>query len=150
VTLRIAGIRTTVCGLISLACQTTQPLAPFNASLVQTCAPWDGPAVALFLTDEPSTAAYPQPPYSGITVYRSVPEALGHRFDVGPATQDIGNAQICPAAGECQPVRAASVTFRGLAADSTVAITYRLELTSGRVITGQARARLHPLMEMCG
>jgi len=79
-----------------------------------------------------------------------VPEVLGHRFDVGPATQNIGSAQSCPATGECQPARAASVTFRGLSADSTVALTYRLELISGRVITGEARARLHPQMEMCG
>lgn len=149
-TLRIACIRTTVAGLISLACQTTQPVAPLNASLVQTCAPFDGPAVTLFLTDEPSEAAYPPAPYSGITIYRSVSEVQGHRFDVGPGTQNIGNAQICPATGECEPAQAAAVTFRALEADSTVAVTYRLELVSGRVITGQTRARLHPRAEMCG
>ena len=150
-TLRIAGIRATVCGLIALACQTTQPLSPpLNAALVQTCAPFDGPAIALFLTDQPAVATYPQPPYSGITIYRSVSEVLDRQFDVSPATQNLGSAQICPATGECQTAKAASVTFRGLAADSTVEVTYRLEPTSGKPITGQGRARLHPAAGMCG
>jgi hypothetical protein len=118
--------------------------------VIPTCAPWDGPAVALFLTERPATRGYPAAPYSSITVYRGLTDVLGRRFEVGPATSNLGFAQDCPKIDACSPARAATVTFGGLNSDSTIAVTYRLELHSGRVLGGQIRPRLYPPAGFCG
>jgi hypothetical protein len=146
-----ASIGATIGGLLALAClpQETRDPAP-NVALVQTCAPWDGPAIALFVTDQPAVATYPSPPYSSITIYRSVSEVLNRSFEVGVTTQNVGSGGVCPAMGECTPARTATVSFGGLEADSTVAVTYRIEASPDRVIAGKGRARLNPAHEMCG
>ena len=144
-------IEATVSGLIALACQAPRTLAPtLNAALVPTCAPWDGPAIALFLTEQPAVATHPQPPYWSITVYRSISDIVGQDFVVSAETQNLGQGQVCPSVGECYPAPMASVSFREFNADSTVEVTYRIELTSDSVITGRGRARLHPASGRCG
>jgi hypothetical protein len=151
VTDHTSSVGAVVCGLLALACTAPEslPSAP-NAALVQTCAPWDGPAVALFLTDQPAVATYPSAPYAAIMVYRSISAVVGHHFDVSPESQNLGQAQICPAVGECQPANGASVSFRELRADSTVEVEYRLDLAPNRVMTGKGRARFYPTAALCG
>ena len=150
-TARGSCIEATVCGLVALACQAPEiPAHTLNAALVQTCAPFDGPAIALFLTERPPVAAYPEPPYWAITVYRSISDVLGRDFDVSLETQNLGQGQVCPSVGACYPAPEASVSFRRLDADSTVEVTYRFVLSSDSVITGGARARLHPAAGRCG
>jgi hypothetical protein len=138
-------------GMIALACTAPESLGPgLNAALVQTCAPWDGPAVALFLTDQPAVATYPTPPYSAITVYKGVSEVMGRHFTVSPDSQNVGYANACPAVGDCQPARSASVTFHQLDADSTVEVEYRIDFALNRIVSGRVRARLHPAAGFCG
>ena len=145
------SIGATLCGLLALGCTTPDMVDPsLNGALVQTCAPWDGPAVALFLTDQPAVATYPSAPYSSIVVYRSVSDVLGKRFDVSPETQNVGYAQICPSGGECQPARGAWVSFGAFNADSTVRVEYRIDMAPDRVMRGKARARFHPTAALCG
>ncbi|HEU5218753.1 MAG TPA: hypothetical protein VFU23_08835 [Gemmatimonadales bacterium] len=137
-------------GLLPPGC-TSNPTGPsLNAALVPTCAPWDGPAVALFLTDRLAVTTYPAAPYVSITVYHGVPDILNQRFDVTATSQNVGFAQQCPAQGGCITAQAASVTFGGQDADSTIDVTYRLKLDAGRVISGSARARLYPQQVFCG
>lgn len=148
---RAGSLKAMICGTAVLACTAPEALEPApNAALVQTCAPWDGPAIALFLTDQPAVATFPARPYSAITIYRGLPEVLGHHFDVGPEIQDLGRGEICPATGECRPAQVASVTFGQLDADSTVQVTYRLEAPPERAMGGTGRARLHPATGFCG
>ena len=145
------SIGATICGLFALGCASPDMVDPsLNGALVQTCAPWDGPAVALFLTDQPAVATYPSAPYSSIVVYRSLSAALGKRFDIGPEAQNVGYAQSCPVGGECQPARGAWVSFGGFNADSTVQVEYRIDMTTARVMRGSVRARFHPTAALCG
>jgi hypothetical protein len=151
VTPRASCLKATVCGLIALACQAPETLdRPFNAALVPTCAPWDGSATALFLTEQSAVATYPQPPYWAITIYRSVPDIVGRDFVVSAETQNLGQGQVCPSVGACYPAPEASVSLSRLNADSTVDVRYRFDLTPDSVITGKARARLYPASGMCG
>lgn len=120
------------------------------ATLVRTCAPWDGAAIALFLTDRPPAEAYPPAPYVSVTVYRSLPEILGRRFEITPESSRIGSGQVCPATGPCRVAARATVSFAGLNRDSTVGVTYRIELGPKEVISGRIRARLNPERPMCG
>ena len=139
-----------IAGLVVLGCATPGPQAPIlNAVLVETCAPWDGPAVALFLTEQPAVDSYPSPPYSAIVVYRGLSQLLGRRFEVGPDTPNLGSGQACPAAGSCAPAPGATIAFGGLNPDRTVGVTYRLEVAGRPVLTGRARARLSPMPRRC-
>ena len=139
-----------IVGLVALGCATPLPQGPtLNAVLVETCAPWDGPAVALFLTERAAVDSYPSPPYSAITVYRSLPQLLGRRFEVSPDTPNLGSGQACPAADGCAPVPGATIAFGGLNPDRTVGVTYRLEVAGRPVLTGRTRARLSPIPRRC-
>lgn len=139
-----------IAGLVVLGCATPLPQGTtLNAVLVETCAPWDGAAVALFLTERAAVDSYPAPPYSSITVYRSLPQLLGRRFEVGPDTPNLGSGHACPETGACVPVPGASIAFGGLNPDGTIEVTYRLEASGGPVLTGRARARLSPNPRRC-
>lgn len=137
--------------LAPLACRVPQSIddSP-NAALIRTCAPWDGPAASLFLTDRPAVPTYPTPPYRSITIYRDVTELVGQRFEVTATTQQVGIAQDCPSAGSCTSALGATVQFRGLSADSTMLVTYRFESVPGEVQNGSVRARVYPRAGMCG
>ena len=147
----LGSLRPGLASLLFVACASSDVAGPGpNAALVQTCAPWDGAAVALFLTDQPPVPTYPTAPYTEITLYHGVSEITSRRFEIGPETPNTGFAQECPQAGVCVPARAASVAFGELNADSTIAVSYRLESASGRVVRGEVRPRLSPMAARCG
>ena len=131
---------------VAAGCQpmrTDEGSAAGFTSLVQTCAPWDGPAVTLFLADHPPGTGYPTPPYSSISIYKSVSGIEGRSFEVSPTTQSIGIGQVCPAEGRCAPSGRASLRFGHMAADSTIEVRYYLEESPGGAIrSGSARTRL--------
>ena len=143
-------LRTGFVAFLFIGCGPSAPAGPApHAALVPTCAPSDEPGVALFLTDQPPVPGEPTPPYIAITVYHRVSQLLGRRFDVGSQSSNTGFAQECPRGGACVSPRAATVAFGGLNADSTIAVSYRLELASGRVLRGAARPRLSPTTLPC-
>lgn len=134
-----------------LGCGATESTAgPTNASLIQTCAPWDGPAVGLFLTTSPPPSTYPEPPYLSITVYKSVSEIQGKSFTVSSETANLGVAQDCETISGCVTAEQARITFGFLGSDSTVSVSYRLEFPSDRILVGQVRPRLLPAPGLCG
>ena len=144
-------VRVCLFGLSMLGCGAAETTAgPNNASLIQTCAPWDGPAVGLFLTTSPPPSTYPEPPYLSITVYKSVPEVQGKSFTVSSGTTNLGYAQDCPTISGCVPAEQARISFGFLASDSTVTVSYRLEFPSNRILVGQVRPRLLPAPGLCG
>lgn len=137
--------------LFVLGCTAAETTAgPSNASLVQTCAPWDGPAVGLYLTTTAPASTYPEPPFLSIMVYKSVAEIQGKSFTVSPGTTSLGSAQDCSSTSSCVPADAARITFGSLAVDSTIAVSYRLEFPSNRILVGEVRPRLLPAPGLCG
>jgi hypothetical protein len=147
---QILSLKAVSLGLLALACGAPEDrLAPAFATLMPSCAPWDGPAVTLFLTSRP-TISHPVPPYSAIMVYRSVTQVLGRRFEVSPMTPNLGVGQVCPLDGDCSSSDAAWVNFGGLNPDSTLEITYSIEQASGPTSHGRVRARFHPNAAFCG
>jgi len=121
-----------------------------NAALLQTCGPTDGPAVTLFLTEQPASAEWPERPYSAITVYRDIAGVAGKRFDVSATSGSVGQGFVCPETGDCETASSASVTFGQLASDSTIAAEFRVSLAGNEIVRGSARARYHPLSQLCG
>lgn len=136
---------------LSAACTASEPTNDTRfAALVQTCAPWDGPAVSLFLTDGAAAPGYPTAPYSAITIYKNVSQLEGKQFSVTSGTMNLGSAEDCPRVGQCAQVAGASVRFGTLAADSTMTVTYLLDLGGGRVLRGAVQPRVYPPPGFCG
>jgi hypothetical protein len=137
-------------GLVALGCATPATQSPtLNAVLLETCAPSDGPAVTLFLTEQAAVDSYPSPPYLAISVYRPLRQILGRRFDLSPDAPGPGSGQACGAGGTCAPAPGATIAFGGMNADSTIGVTYRLDAADGRVLSGAVRARLSPVPRRC-
>jgi hypothetical protein len=140
-----------IAGLLVISCQASETMRPAPyAALVETCAPWDGAAITVFLTEQPTAEPFPPAPYSAISVYRSLAEVLGRRFELTEATGSLGAGQVCPSTGACYPARGVAISFQGLNPDSTVGLTYRLEASPGQVTGGRVRARLSALRRLCG
>ncbi len=132
------------------ACDTAEPLPrPSHAALFRTCAPFDGPAVTLFLTEQ-AVSAQPAPPYSAVSVHRDISALLGRRFDLTPETLNLGMVQVCPAEGNCDSDGSGWISFGGLNPDSTVEIAYRVALSSGRTLGDRIRVRYRTGRALCG
>ncbi len=127
------------------ACQTEGPAQPaLYARLARSCAPFDGPAVTLYLSDHPIEAAVPSPPYRMISVYRAVDDVLGHSFTLENSAQ-LGSASNCVTESDCRPSVTTSVSFGALGSDSIVKVSYRFDTLSGSV-----SPRLDPTPAFCG
>ena len=63
---------------------------------------------------------------------------------------NLGSAEDCPRVGQWAQVAGASVRFGTLAADSTMTVTYLLDLGGGRVLRGAVQPRLYPPRGFCG
>lgn len=99
-----------ILGWLAPACQTEEPPQPsVYATLTRSCAPFDGPAVTLYLSEHPIEGAVPAPPYDMISVYRGLGEVLGQSILV-ESTQ-VGSAVKCLSASDCRPYSGAVIKF---------------------------------------
>jgi hypothetical protein len=110
------------------------------------CAPWDGAATTITLSDAP-VGENPTGPYLVISVYRALREAGGTtRID---SQQGQGmSAQLCPADGSCILADEGSVDLTP--ADSSIRGRYTFRLTDGRRVTGSFTARVVAFRVLCG
>jgi len=132
------------------ACQTGEPhQGTAYAKLARSCAPFDGPAVTLYLSDHPIEGAVPTPPYKMISVYRGLDEVLGHRFEI-ESTQ-LGSAGECLSASDCRSyVGGAVINFGALGSDSTITVSYRIFLSAENELSGSVYPKLDPAPALCG
>ena len=86
------------------------PLAFYH----QDCAPWDGPAVSLYLVQEPMTTPFMAPlPHLRVSVYGALHRLVGETLQWNGTQSDQGYAGRCPAEGTCEPATSARVRVRG-------------------------------------
>jgi len=147
-TLRALKLLVLLCWLAP-ACQTEEPpQETVYAKLARSCAPFDGPAVTLYLSDHPIEAAVPAPPYDMISVYRGLDEVLGQSILV-ESTQ-VGSAAECLSANDCRPYIGALIKFGALGSDSTIAVSYRIFLSAEDELSGSVHPKLDPAPALCG
>lgn len=111
------------------------------------CAPWDGPAVTLYLSER---ALDSLPPSSGqltVTLWVGRDQAVGRTFR---SSDDPvrGAALDCRTPSACEPASVWRVSLRGFARD-TLDGSVDLRL-GGRVVAGSFRARWMPKRMLCG
>jgi hypothetical protein len=86
---------------------------------MRDCAPWDGPAVTVFLTASPADSTSVPTPYLGLSTYRSPTEVEGRRFE-WPAKEQVAGAYRCRAEGDCEASRLGYIRFDRSLPDGTL------------------------------
>jgi hypothetical protein len=110
------------------------------------CAPWDGAATTILLSETPISDSL-NGPYLSISVYRSVTE-VGGRTRVDAEHSNTMAARLCPGDGPCVPADDGWVDLTG--GDSTITGRYQLQLTDGRGLAGHFSAQIRNRRVLCG
>ena len=84
------------------------------------CAPWDGPAVVLYLLDSKSDTVPPTARHVRVAIWKGQSDLAHHTFR-WPASPQPGAAARCSSAESCEDVTDGQIAFGGVAPDSSVA-----------------------------
>jgi hypothetical protein len=102
------------------------------------CAPWDGAAASVYMTDAPedSVAAYP---LLRISVYHALGSVSGARWSIGESKPDGAAGVLCGPGTNCTSATGGWVEFEGAAAGGP--LRGRYELTMARAAGSPAALR---------
>jgi len=127
--------------------QTARPVVGIAAA---DCAPWDGVATSIYLSEVGDAERLPPAaPYLHIIIYEAGDRLSGLRVTLGGQDPGSGVAVRCQTDDECAASNAGTVEFGRSAPDGTLLGAYRLEFTDGPV-SGTFRATWTPRTAMCG
>jgi len=121
-----------------------------HAYLQRTCAPWDGPATTLFLSNGDAVGGVVPQPYLMISVYESVSRAAGERYRITPRSGDIGAALACAGESECEALSEAVVQFGPLDERAPARVMLRLTHADGHTEGGEVVASWLEPADLCG
>jgi hypothetical protein len=110
------------------------------------CAPWDGPATTIILSESPPDDSLTGP-YLSITVYRS-PTQAGGRTRVDDDQLQGMSARFCPGDGPCIPADAGWVDLTP--GSGVLRGRYSLRLPDGRTLRGSLTAPVERGQMLCG
>lgn len=119
------------------------------AYAVADCAPWDGPAVTIYLTARAADSTEFPWPQVRISVWRGL-EALPGQSFTWPADQQIGAAARCADPNACQLATAAHITFGPAPNDTTLTGFAELTFAGDSTLRGGFRAAWRRTRVMCG
>lgn len=119
------------------------------AYAVADCAPWDGPAVTIYLTARAADSTEFSWPQLRISVWRGVADLPGKSF-TWPGEQQIGAAVRCADPDACESATAARVTFLSSPDDTTLIGTAELTFAGATSVRGGFRAPWRRTRVMCG
>jgi hypothetical protein len=122
------------------------------AYLHDDCAPWDGAALTLVLSqheiDSRLAVGYPN---LRITSYRPPSSLAGGSFSWEGDAQSDGYATLCDSADSCASATRVSVDFdRAQGSGEVVTGQVRVELEDGRIVAGPFSARRLEYPMLCG
>jgi hypothetical protein len=100
-----------------------------------SCAPWDGPAIAITLTTEPAQCKRIAGPFLSLAIWRGVPIHAGQVVKFGPGS-DAGWAARCAKEGDCMPAQSGTITFDNYEERSSATGRYELEFKDGGILKG--------------
>jgi len=124
--------------------------APYSyAFAMPDCAPWDGPAVVLYLLDSNSDNVPPATPHVRVTIWKGAPE-LAHRTFRWPANPQPGAAAQCSSADSCEAVIEGQITFGAVDPNRFVEGELNLRFGSGERVRKAFKAAWRPRRIGCG
>ena len=135
------------------ACSASAGSAPetewSRAWATSDCAPWDGAATSVFMTDAPgdSTTGYP---LLRISVYHAIGSISGARWQVGESRADAAAGVLCPAQGTCIGATAGWVDFDAATEAGPLRGRYQLTMPDGSRLIGHFDAPVKQTVVLCG
>ena|SRR5579859_780265 len=137
---------------LAFAAPTPLPAAPATeetypyAVVRHTCAPWDGPAVGIYLTkSKVPTREIPEPSMT-INLWRQLPPPINQPISL--QSGGLGVATRCLHAEDCEAAIGATITFTSYS-DRGVTGSYELKFKDGDVERGSFRAEWQDYHELC-
>jgi hypothetical protein len=119
------------------------------AYVMQDCAPWDGPALAIVLTSQPLDSLETVRPLLRLMIYPRGESMPGHTYR-WPAQPEMAAASRCTSADSCAAATAGQVTLTVVRPDSLVEGRLALRFANGEKIMGGFRAAWLRRRAMCG
>lgn len=108
---RIQSVLATVVAVVAIAVTAVSAPAGFSYGTIQSsCAPWDGPAIAVTLTNEPAQCKRTSGPFISIGIWRGLPVQAGRVVKFAPGS-DAGFASRCKKEGDCERAQSGTITF---------------------------------------
>jgi hypothetical protein len=124
----------------------------FSRGLIQSsCAPWDGPAIAITLARETPLKCdrAPSGPYLSMGVWRGLPLHDGQVVKFGSGS-DNGYASRCSKENDCQRAESGTIEFEKYNEESGAHGRYELHFKSGETVTGTFDVQWCNTRSICG
>jgi len=114
------------------------------------CAPWDGSATSIYLSEETDLERLPPaPPYLQLIIYESGARLSMLRVTLGRQEEGSGIAVRCGLGGKCASSSMGTVQFDLLEPGGDLIGSYQVDFAGG-VVAGTFRARWSSRAALCG
>ncbi len=120
-----------------------------NGTMQSSCAPWDGPAIAITLTTEPAQCKRIAGPYLSLAIWRGLPIHEGQIVKFGSGS-DAGWAARCAKEGDCKPAQSGTIIFENYQERSSATGRYELQFKDGGSLKGTFAVKWCEERVICG
>lgn len=130
--------------------------APYKyAYAMPNCAPWDGSAVTIYLTNsqiakEPNDKFEVAEPFLAISIYTDVNSMAGKTFALGRSERNGGSGHLRIKKEQYANLVTGTVQVTKVAADNQIEATYLLKFDNGTEYQGTFQAIWLPRRVLCG
>ena len=157
-TTRPRSLQTCLCAMLCLGCTSGEEIWSLSdtgfphAYFHDDCAPWDGPALSIVLSQtqlgSPFELGFPS---VRVTSWRPPAELAGASLEWSGVAHDLGYASFCESEDSCRTASTVRLRFDPAqpSADE-LAGQLHLEFEDGRVVSGAFRAVRLPFRVLCG
>ena len=153
--LRALVITGCLASLVSLAAfplagdSPTEPQEYAAVLAYASCAPWDGPAVAIGFYTSPARCGEAKSSRLNINLWRGLPLKAGQRFELARATS-VGSASFCPRENQCEAAESGSVWIESHEPGKSISGHYEFAFKKAGRVAAKFRANWCDLRQRCG
>ncbi len=139
-----------VLALTAIAASAKSDGPNFSFGIMQSsCAPWDGPAIALRLTTEPAECKKVSGPFLSISIWRGLPIHAGQAVNLD-AGSGVGSVARCAKEGDCKLAQAATIVFDRYQQGASAAGHYEVQFKGGEILNGTFEVKWCEERVICG
>jgi hypothetical protein len=113
-----------------------------------SCAPWDGPAVAIEFYTSPTRCGQGKSARLSINLWRNLPLKSGQKFELSHATS-VGAASLCVKEGQCEAAESGTVWIEEFDSGKSVSGHYEFKFRKAGQLAGKFRASWCEIRQMC-
>ncbi len=147
---RIQSGFATVVAVVAIAATATSAPAAFSYGTIRgSCAPWDGPAIGITLTNEPAQCKTTSEPFISIGIWRGLPVQTGQVVKFAPGS-DAGFASRCKKEGNCERAQSGTITFDRYEQGSGASGRYELHFKDDETLSGTFDVKWCQERVVCG